>query len=293
MLLVLGDEVCDPRLGRVCHGTAEVFEGHLFAGHRLDHVGTGDEHVRRVLHHEDEVRHRGRVDGAAGARTHDHADLRDHARRAHVAIEDVAVAGERDHAFLDARAAGVVEPDHRRAGRGREVHDLADFLAHHFPERSPEHHEVLAENEDLAPVDRPPTRDDRVGEGPVPVDAEPVRAVPRHPVGFDERTGVDQQVDALARGELPAVVLLLDRLGRRRVQRVVLALDELVDLVLDGCSLRARRLDGGRLLDDLLGRFLLRRQSARILTAAGRTAYFPCESATFEQPARDAMLSAR
>src|SRR3712207_8308188 len=42
-----------------------------------------------------------RVDGAAGARAHDRGDLRHHAGRERVAEEDVGVAGERDHAFLD------------------------------------------------------------------------------------------------------------------------------------------------------------------------------------------------
>ncbi len=63
---------------------------------------------------EDEVGHRRRVDRAAGARAHDQADLRDHAGAADVAEEDVAVGAERDHALLDPRAAGVVDPDHRR-----------------------------------------------------------------------------------------------------------------------------------------------------------------------------------
>ena len=40
-------------------------------------------------------------------------DLRHHARSQHVAQEDVGVAGQRNHALLDARAARIVEPDHR------------------------------------------------------------------------------------------------------------------------------------------------------------------------------------
>ena len=80
LVLALGGEVRDARLGVVRHRAAELLEGRLLAGHRLDHIGARDEHVRGVLHHEDEVRHRRRVDGAAGAGAHDDADLRDHAR---------------------------------------------------------------------------------------------------------------------------------------------------------------------------------------------------------------------
>ena len=90
-LLVVGDERRDARLGRVRHRAAELFLRDVFTGDRLHDVGTGDEHVRHALHHEDEVGHRGRVDRAARARPEHDADLRDHARRLHVAEEDAAV----------------------------------------------------------------------------------------------------------------------------------------------------------------------------------------------------------
>ena len=50
------------------------------------------------------------------------------ARRERVAQEDVGVAAERRDALLDPRAAGIVEPDHRRAVPERQVHHLADLL---------------------------------------------------------------------------------------------------------------------------------------------------------------------
>ena len=136
--------VGDARLRRVRHRAAELLLRDVLAGHRLHDVGTGDEHVRRALHHEDEVGHRRRVDRAAGARAEDHADLRDHARRLHVAVEDAAVGVERDDAFLDAGAGAVVEADHRRADRLGEVHHLVDLLGEHLAERAAEDGEVLA-----------------------------------------------------------------------------------------------------------------------------------------------------
>ena len=144
------------------HGAAELLERHVLAGHRLDDVGAGDEHVRGLLHHEHEVGDGGGVDGAAGARPHDHADLRDHAGRAHVALEDVAVAGERRRALLDPRAAGVVDRDERRARAIGEVHHLADLLRHDLAHGPAEHREVLASDEDLAAVDRAVAGDDAV-----------------------------------------------------------------------------------------------------------------------------------
>ena len=150
-VLVLGGEVRDAGLRVVGHRAAELLEVDLLAGDRLDHVGAGDEHVGGLLDHEDEVGDRGRVDGAAGARAHDQADLRDDARALDVAHEDVAVGAERDDALLDARAARVVDADHGAADLRRQVHDLAHLLAHHLAERAAEDGEVLAEDADRRP----------------------------------------------------------------------------------------------------------------------------------------------
>ena len=89
----------------------------VLVGDGLDDVGAGDEHVARLLHHDDEVGDRRRIDRAAGARPHDGGDLRHDAGGERVAQEDVGVAAERQHAFLNARAARIVEADHRRAVR--------------------------------------------------------------------------------------------------------------------------------------------------------------------------------
>jgi hypothetical protein len=141
--IVLQREVGDRGLGRVRDRAAQFLLRDDFVGHRLDHVRAGHEHVRAVLHHEDEVGHRRRIDRAARAGPHDQADLRDHARGVDVALEDLGIAGQRVDAFLDARAAGIVEADHRRADLHRHVHDLADLLRVAFRHRAAEHGEVL------------------------------------------------------------------------------------------------------------------------------------------------------
>ena len=101
-------------------------------------VGAGDEHVRRALDHQHEVGHRGRVDGAARARPHHERELRHDARELHVPPEDLRVARERDDAFLDPRAAGVVDPDHRAAVLPGQVEHLADLLGDGLRERAAE-----------------------------------------------------------------------------------------------------------------------------------------------------------
>ena len=129
----------------VRHRTAELLLRDVLVRDGADDVGPGHEHVARVLHHDGEVGDRRRIDGAAGARAHDGGDLRDDARGERVAKKDVGVAGERQHAFLDARAAGIVEADDRRAHLHRQIHDLDDLRGVGLGERAAEDGEVLRE----------------------------------------------------------------------------------------------------------------------------------------------------
>ena len=127
-----------------------------------------------------------------------------------VAQEDVGVAGERLDALLDARAARVVEADDGRADLHREVHHLADLLRVGARERAAEDGEVLREHEDLAAVDDAVAGDDAVAEDLLLLHAEVGAAVGDELVELDEAAGVEQGGDALARGQLAGLVLLVD-----------------------------------------------------------------------------------
>ena len=105
VLFVLGGEVGNAGLAGMDDGAAQFFKGDVLVGHRLDHIRPGHEHVARVLDHDHEVGDGRAIDRAAGARSHDHADLRHDARCHHIAIEDFGIAGQAVDAFLDARAA--------------------------------------------------------------------------------------------------------------------------------------------------------------------------------------------
>ena len=83
----------------------------------------------------------------------------------HVALEDLAVEAEGDHALLDARAAALVDADDRAAVRHREVEDLDDLLAVHLAEAAAEDGDVLGEDRDRPAVDRAVAGDDAVAEG--------------------------------------------------------------------------------------------------------------------------------
>ena len=95
----------------------------------------------------------GAVDRAAGARSHDAGDLGDHAAGPHVAMENFAVGGQGIHAFLDAGAPRIVQPDDRGADLHRQVHHLADLLGMRLSQRTADDGKILAEHENLTPVD--------------------------------------------------------------------------------------------------------------------------------------------
>ncbi len=77
--IVVGQKMRDAAGGVMGGRAAQFFFGHVFMGDGLDHVGAGDEHVAGLVDHENEIGERGRIDGSAGAGTHDGGDLRDDA----------------------------------------------------------------------------------------------------------------------------------------------------------------------------------------------------------------------
>ena len=208
-------------LGVVGPGAAELLHRDVLAGDGLDDVGPGDEHVRGAVDHDREVGDRGGVDVPAGAGAHDHADLRDDARGVHVALEDLAVEAEGDHALLDPGAGALVDADDRAAGLDGEVHDLEDLLAVHLAERAAEDREVLGEHAHLAAVDGAVAGDHAVAVRAPLLEPEGRRAVPGQLVELDERPLVEELLDPLAGGHLALGVLLLDRPLGGRVHRLV------------------------------------------------------------------------
>ena len=200
---------------------AELLLSDDLVGDGLHHVGPGDEHVGAVLHHEDEVGHRRRIDRAAGAGTHDHRELRHHARRQHVALEHLGIAAEAGDAFLDAGAARIVQTDHRRADLHRHVHDLADLLRVAFRQRAAEHGEILAVDEHQPAVDRARAGDDAVAGDLVAGHAEIDAIVLYVEVQLFEAALVEQDFEPFARGQLALRVLRGDpRLPAAQLGRV-------------------------------------------------------------------------
>ena len=193
-------------------GAAKLLGCDFLVRDGLHHVRTGDEHVGAVLHHEHEIGDGRRVDGAAGAGTHDQRDLRDHAGGEHVALEDLGIAAQRSHAFLDACAAGIVEADDRCTDLHRLVHDLADLFGMRFGQGAAKYREVLAEHEYQPAVDGAVTDDHAVTDDLLVGHAEVGAAMLDEHVPFFEAALVEQQVDALAGAQLALGMLGVDPL---------------------------------------------------------------------------------
>ena len=238
VVLVLGLVVGDPGLDVVRVRAAEVLEGDLLPGHRLDDVRPGDEHVRGSLDHEREVGDRWRVDRAARARPHDQGDLRDHAGGDHVAVEDLAEQPECDHSLLDPRAPAVVDADQRAPGLERVIHQLDDLLPVHLAQRSAEHGEVLAVHAHRPAVDGAETGDHAIAVGAVGLHPEVVRPVPGQLVELGEGARVEQPVDPLARGHLALGMLAFHGPRRAGVNGLVPALLQDGDLAGGGVRIR-------------------------------------------------------
>ena len=211
-LLALGEEVGIAGDLRLHAGAAELLHRDFLAEHRLDDFRPGDEHLGDLVDDEDEVGQRRRIDGAAGAGPEDDGDLGNDAGSQGVAVEDLAVAGQRVDAFLDARAAGVVDADDRDAHLDGVIHDLGDLARVHQAERTAGHGEVLRIDADRAAVDRAGAGDDAVGGKLLVVHAEILAVVLDEQVVLMERAFIEQRGDPLACGHLAAGLLLADGL---------------------------------------------------------------------------------
>ena len=194
------------------HGPAEVFSGDDLAGDRLDDLGAGDEHLRGLVDHEDEIGEGRGIDGAAGAGPHDRRDLGNDAGIDGVAVEDVAVAGEGVDRLLDTGPARVVEADDRRTDLDRRIHRLDDLSGMHLAEGTAGDREILREGIDQPAVDHAVAGDHGFAFEVEFVHAESGASVFDEGIEFDEGIGIEQVLEALPGGHLALGMLLVDPL---------------------------------------------------------------------------------
>jgi hypothetical protein len=203
------DEVGDAALAVVRDGPAELLEGHVLVRDLLDDVRPRDEHVARILDHEDEVGDRGGVDGASRARAHDRGYLRDHPRGDRVAKEDVRVSAEARHSLLYARAAAVAQAHDGRAVLHRHIEEAGDLARVRLAEAAPEDAEILREREHVPAVHEAVPADDAVADDLVRLHPGPRRAVRDENAELLECALVEELVNPLAGREPPRLVDLL------------------------------------------------------------------------------------
>ena len=79
--------------------------------------------------------------------------LWNHARRHDVILEYLTVSGQTHHAFLNARAAGIIQPDDGCAHPHGRLHHLADLLGMRQGQRTTESAELLGVDKSLPAMD--------------------------------------------------------------------------------------------------------------------------------------------
>ena len=218
--IIKGGKVSHAALGIVGHGTAQVFLVHVLLGDRLDHFGTGDEHVAGIFDHEDPVRQGRRIHRAAGRRAHDGGDLGNHARGHDVVLENLPVAGQAHHPFLDTGTARIVQADHRRAGPEAHFHDLADLFRMRQGERAPEGGKILGVDESHAAVNLTVAGDDPVARDLLLGHVEIGASMGLEAIQFHKGVGIEQGIDPLPGGHLALRVLLFDAFRPPAFQRL-------------------------------------------------------------------------
>ena len=213
VLLALGGKVGHARLAGVHQCAPQFLKGDILVRHRLDHVRPGHKHVARVLDHDHKVGDGRAVDRPARTRPHDDADLRNDARRQRVAVEDLGIARQAVHAFLNARPARVVQTDHGRAiGHGR-IHHLADLHRVRVAYAAAEDRKILRVDVDKAAVNCTVARHHTITGDALLSQPKVVRIVRDKDVHFAEATLVEQQFQPLARRHAAACLLFGQLLG--------------------------------------------------------------------------------
>src|SRR5206468_13080767 len=148
------------------------------------------------------------------------------------AQEDVGVTGERDDPLLDPGASGVVQPDDRRAGLHREIHDLADLAGVRFGQRAAEYGEVLSEDEHRPSMNAARSGHDSVSRSSLILHVEVVALMDDELVDFQEGSGIEQNLEPFARGLLAGFVLATDALVSAGQLGLCVSAMELVEAIL-------------------------------------------------------------
>src|SRR5262249_7900287 len=140
--------------------------------------------------------------GPTGTGSQDRRDLRGDPPCQGIAEKDVGVGSERHYAFLDPRAAGIVQPGYRCSHLHSEGHYLADLLRIGFRERPTKNRKVLREDINQATLDASITANNSVARILLLLHPEVLTTMRDKLVQFLERIVVEQELNSLSRSEL-------------------------------------------------------------------------------------------
>jgi hypothetical protein len=188
-------------------GVGEFFGGHILAGHTLDHLRAGNEHLGAARLN-DEIGQRRAVGRAARAGAQDEGDLGHRAGKHDVGVKDLPIAGERIDALLHARAARIVHEDERGPGLQRLHHDLGDFDGVDLAGRPAGDREVLTGQVHQASPDGGGAGDHAIGRHTLALHSEEHGTMLGEQPGLIEALRIEQSIDSLARRQLTRFALL-------------------------------------------------------------------------------------
>ena len=178
----------------------ELLNGDILTGNGFYYLRTGDEHIRVLLGHHDEVGQSRAIYCSTRARTEDYRDLRHYAGSQNITLENLCISRECASTFLDTRATRVIETDDRRTEFHSLIHDIANLLRHGLRERTADYRCVLRKDKDQTAVDSTRTNSYAIAQEHFLLHAEIMAAVGKEHIHFLKRALVEQHVDALTSG---------------------------------------------------------------------------------------------
>ncbi len=207
-LVVLHLQVADSRLPAVDLGAAELLHRDVLSCDRLRQMRPGERHRALADDHRDEVRERRDVGGPRSAGSEHRRDHRNHARHHDLLLEEMAGAREqRSRRLLDPRPGRVKQPDERHPLRQRHLAQAAHLQLAGHPHRAGHHGEVVGGDAAGAAVDVAPPGDHPVSRRLYALHRFLGEVRPSVDPHLHERAGIAEEIDPLAGGELPALVL--------------------------------------------------------------------------------------
>ena len=177
---------------------AQIFLRHILARHCLDYLRPGEEHIRGILHHQDEIGQCRGIYRSACTRTENAGNLRNHTGCLDVTLEDIGITAQSVDTFLDTCAARIIDTDTRRTHFHGLIHHLTDFLGHGLRQRASVHREVLGKYINQTPVDSAASGHYPVSQILFLLHAEVGATMKLEHVHFLETAFIQQHVDTLA-----------------------------------------------------------------------------------------------